>query len=33
MKEQDKTTARDLNKREISYMPDRKFKAMVIKRI
>ena len=31
MKEQDKITARELNKTEISSMPDRKFKAMVVK--
>ena len=31
MKEQDKITARELNEMEISNMPDREFKVMVIK--
>ena len=31
MKEQDKITAREQNETEISNMPDREFKAMVIK--
>ena len=31
MKEQDKTTARELNEMEINNMPDREFKVMVIK--
>ena len=31
MKEQDKITARELNKMEIRNMPDREFKEMVIK--
>ena len=31
MKEQDKTTARDLSEMEISNMPDREFKVMLIK--
>ena len=31
MKEQDKITAKELNEMEISNMPDRKFKVMVIK--
>lgn len=30
MKEQDKTTVSDLSKRDISNMPDRKFKVMII---
>ena len=31
MKEQDKITARDLSKTNISNMPDREFKVMIIK--
>lgn len=31
MKERDKTTARDLSTTEISHMPDKDFKVMVIK--
>ena len=31
MKEQDKTTARDLNKTDTSNMPDKEFKVMIIK--
>ena len=31
MKEQDKTTAKKLNEMEISNVPDKEFKAMVIK--
>ena len=31
MKEQDKTTARDLSEMDISNMPDREFKTMIIK--
>ena len=31
MKEQNKTTARDLNEAEITNMPDREFKVMMIK--
>jgi len=31
MKEEDKTTARDLSETDINNMPDREFKVMVIK--
>lgn len=31
MKEQDKITAKDLSKMEISNMPDREFKVLIIK--
>ena len=31
MKEQDKTTGKDLSKMEIRYMPDREFKIIIIK--
>ena len=31
MKEQDKVVARNLNKTDISNMPDREFKVMIIK--
>jgi len=31
MKEQDKATARDLSKTEVSNMPDGKFKATIIR--
>lgn len=31
MKKQDETTARDLNKTDISYMPDRESKVIIIK--
>ena len=31
MKEQDKTTARDLNKTDVSNMTDREFKVMITK--
>lgn len=30
MKEQDQTTARDLSKMEISYMPDRESKVIIV---
>ena len=33
MKEQDKLTARELNKPGMSNMPDKEFKVMVIKRL
>ena len=31
MKEQDKVTTRDLSKRNVSNMPDREFKGMIIR--
>ena len=33
MKEQEKATAGDLSKTDISNMPDREFKEMIIKRL
>ena len=33
MKEQDKATARDLSKTDITDIPDRKLKVMIIKRV